>query len=151
MAELFVMCPDCGLNAKLAPGEPQIKDEEGLCKHRQNPMACPDPRPHPRCHAPKKSGLAGPWRARPGSDEVKGGPGRWVTWGVGGDRDRALLRRGPKENSTASAALSRSAIILWCGAKRRQGASIVSAAWDEAADDGLNEMRDRSGCPITYD
>jgi hypothetical protein len=41
MAELFVMCPDCGLNAKLAPGEPPIKDEEGLCKHRQNPMACP--------------------------------------------------------------------------------------------------------------
>jgi hypothetical protein len=41
MAELFVMCPECGLNAKLAPGEPQINDEEGLCKHRQNPMACP--------------------------------------------------------------------------------------------------------------
>jgi hypothetical protein len=30
---------------------------------------------------------------------------------------------------------------VWC--KRRQGASIVSAAWDDAADDGLNEMRDR--------
>jgi hypothetical protein len=41
MAELFVMCPECGLSAKFAPGEPQIKDEEGLCKHRQNPMACP--------------------------------------------------------------------------------------------------------------
>ena len=41
MAELFVMCPECGLNAKLAPGEPQIKDDEGLCKHRQNPVSCP--------------------------------------------------------------------------------------------------------------
>ena len=41
MAELFVMCPECGLSAKLTPGEPQIKDEAGLCKHRQNSMVCP--------------------------------------------------------------------------------------------------------------
>jgi hypothetical protein len=41
MAELFVMCPECGLNAKLAPGEPKIKDHQGLCKHRRSPMACP--------------------------------------------------------------------------------------------------------------
>ena len=90
------------------------------------PDGMSDPRPHPRCDAPKKSGLAGPWRARPGSDEMKGGPDRWVTWGVGGDRDRALLRRGPKENSTASAALSRSAIILWCGEKRASGLARAS-------------------------
>jgi hypothetical protein len=41
MAELFVMCPECGLNAKLIVGDQQIKDEAGLCKHRQTPSACP--------------------------------------------------------------------------------------------------------------
>jgi hypothetical protein len=41
MAEMFVMCPDCGLNAKIAPGDLRVSDDEGLCQHRQNPMACP--------------------------------------------------------------------------------------------------------------
>ena len=40
------------------------------------------------------------------------GPDRGYTGGVGGDRDRALLRRGPEENAAASAALRRPAIIL---------------------------------------
>ena len=41
MAELFVMCPECGLNAKLAPGAPKIGDNEGQCLHGRDPMACP--------------------------------------------------------------------------------------------------------------
>jgi hypothetical protein len=40
MPELFVMCPQCGLNVKLAPGTPQIN--EGQCSHKQDDLiACP--------------------------------------------------------------------------------------------------------------
>ena len=44
----------------------------------------------------------------------EGGPDRGVTTGrVGGDRDRALLRRGPEENASASACVTAAAIMLW--------------------------------------
>ena len=39
MTDLFVMCPECGLRTKLA--SQQVTDEEGKCKHRQNPVNCP--------------------------------------------------------------------------------------------------------------
>ena len=41
MAELFVACPECGLREKLTDSEQQITDDEGSCKHRQNPMNYP--------------------------------------------------------------------------------------------------------------
>jgi hypothetical protein len=41
MAEMFVMCPECGLRAKLTRGDAQIVDAEGRCKHRNNPANCP--------------------------------------------------------------------------------------------------------------
>jgi len=34
MAELIVMCPECGLNAKMAPGALKIRDDEKECLHR---------------------------------------------------------------------------------------------------------------------
>ena len=56
---------------------------------------------------PSTSRLAGFWRAW-----LRGGPDRWITRGVGDDRDHALSGWG--RAFPASAALSRSAIILWC-------------------------------------
>ena len=33
---MFVMCPECGLRAKLTRSDAQIADAEGKCKHRNN-------------------------------------------------------------------------------------------------------------------
>lgn len=41
MADLFVMCPDCGLRARVTDRETNAIDGDGKCKHRQNPLACP--------------------------------------------------------------------------------------------------------------
>jgi hypothetical protein len=41
MAETFVMCPDCGLQAQLSRGDDPIPDPKGKCKHKQNPATCP--------------------------------------------------------------------------------------------------------------
>jgi hypothetical protein len=41
MAQMFVMCPECGLRAELTHGKQQIADPKGTCKHRQSPMSCP--------------------------------------------------------------------------------------------------------------
>jgi hypothetical protein len=41
MAEMFVMCPECGLRAKLTRNDAQIVGAEGKCNHRDNPISCP--------------------------------------------------------------------------------------------------------------
>ena len=46
MAELIVTCPECGLQAKVLPGEDQVVgDSRGKCRHRKNPLNCPSLRP----------------------------------------------------------------------------------------------------------
>jgi hypothetical protein len=46
MAELVVKCPECGLKAKVLPGEDQmVADSRGKCRHRKNPLNCPSLRP----------------------------------------------------------------------------------------------------------
>ena len=42
MAELFVMCPECKLHAKLRTSSQEVLDPEARCKHRQNPNNCPN-------------------------------------------------------------------------------------------------------------
>ena len=41
MADMFVMCPACGLRAKLTRSDARIVDAEGKCKQRTNPVNCP--------------------------------------------------------------------------------------------------------------
>jgi hypothetical protein len=41
MADLFVMCPDCGMSVKLAQGDQHISYDKGKCRHRQSPIGCP--------------------------------------------------------------------------------------------------------------
>jgi hypothetical protein len=41
MADLFVMCPDCGLRARLTHNQSKIIESDGKCDHRQSPMNCP--------------------------------------------------------------------------------------------------------------
>jgi hypothetical protein len=41
MADMFVMCPECGLRAKLTRSDARIVGAEGKCKHRTNPANCP--------------------------------------------------------------------------------------------------------------
>jgi hypothetical protein len=41
MADMFVMCPECGLRAKLTRSDARIVDAEGKCKQRTNPGNCP--------------------------------------------------------------------------------------------------------------
>jgi hypothetical protein len=46
MVEVLVVCPDCGLYAKVfADSEQPIIDDEAECKHRQDPTNCPMLRP----------------------------------------------------------------------------------------------------------
>jgi hypothetical protein len=40
MAEMFVMCPECGLRAKLTRSDAKIVDAEGKCAHRNNLAHC---------------------------------------------------------------------------------------------------------------
>jgi putative tryptophan/tyrosine transport system substrate-binding protein len=63
--------------------------------------------------------------------------------GCGGRSGPCSLEEGAKRelDSIRRVKPIRNYPLVW--RERRQGASIVSAAWDEAADDGLNEMRDR--------
>ena len=42
MAEVFVVCPECGLRAKVTNSGQKIIGDERKCKHRQNPMNCPE-------------------------------------------------------------------------------------------------------------
>jgi hypothetical protein len=53
--------------------------------------------------------------ARPNSQGMlmRGGPDRWYTGVWGSNRDGALLRWGPKENTSGSAQASATAIMLW--------------------------------------
>jgi hypothetical protein len=45
MAEI-ITCPECGLQAKVLPGEDQVVgDSRGKCHHRKNPLNCPSLRP----------------------------------------------------------------------------------------------------------
>jgi hypothetical protein len=41
MADMFVMCPECGLRAKLTRSDARVVDAEGECKHWINPANCP--------------------------------------------------------------------------------------------------------------
>ena len=41
MVEMFVMCPECGLRAKLTRSDVQIVDADGKCRHRNDPAHCP--------------------------------------------------------------------------------------------------------------
>jgi hypothetical protein len=41
MADLFVMCPDCGIRAKVIGATAKIVASPAKCKHRQNPLNCP--------------------------------------------------------------------------------------------------------------
>ena len=41
MADLFVMCPDCGLSARLRGSDVKVVGQKGKCAHRKNPLACP--------------------------------------------------------------------------------------------------------------
>ncbi len=41
MAELFLMCPDCGLRAKLTDNTAKVLPGGAKCRHRQNPLKCP--------------------------------------------------------------------------------------------------------------
>jgi len=41
MADLFVMCPECGPSTRLIDGKPKIVEGDAKCKHRQNPLSCP--------------------------------------------------------------------------------------------------------------
>ncbi len=45
MAEVFVVCPDCGLRVKVTHSGQKITGDERKCKHRQDPMNCPELRP----------------------------------------------------------------------------------------------------------
>jgi hypothetical protein len=41
MAEI-ITCPECGLQAKVLPGEDQVVGaSRGKCRHRTNPLNCP--------------------------------------------------------------------------------------------------------------
>ena len=42
MVELFVMCPECRLHARLRNSWQEVADPEGKCKHRQNAGSCPN-------------------------------------------------------------------------------------------------------------
>jgi hypothetical protein len=41
MGDVIVMCPGCGLYAKVAGNRATIISGDGKCKHRQNPLNCP--------------------------------------------------------------------------------------------------------------
>jgi hypothetical protein len=41
MADLLVMCPECGLYAKVTLNRATIGTGQAKCKHRQNPANCP--------------------------------------------------------------------------------------------------------------
>ena len=41
MCDVFVMCPDCRVCARLANSEAKIIDRGAKCEHRQNPVNCP--------------------------------------------------------------------------------------------------------------
>jgi hypothetical protein len=41
MADLLVMCPECGLYAKVTVNRATIGTGQAKCKHRQNPANCP--------------------------------------------------------------------------------------------------------------
>jgi hypothetical protein len=42
MEEVIVMCSECGVQAKVLLREDQISDSQGICRHRQNPLNCPN-------------------------------------------------------------------------------------------------------------
>jgi hypothetical protein len=41
MADVLVMCPGCGLYAKVTADRATIVTAQPKCKHRQNPANCP--------------------------------------------------------------------------------------------------------------
>jgi hypothetical protein len=41
MADVLVMCPGCGLYAKVAGNRATINTGQAKCKHRQSPANCP--------------------------------------------------------------------------------------------------------------
>lgn len=41
VADLFVMCPGCGLRAKVADNTAKVIPSDAKCKHRQNALNCP--------------------------------------------------------------------------------------------------------------
>ena len=41
MAELFVMCPTCGLRGTLVHSRQELLDPEGRCKQTRAPAKCP--------------------------------------------------------------------------------------------------------------
>jgi hypothetical protein len=42
----IIVCPECGLEAKVLPGEDQVVGESrGKCRHRTKPLNCPSLRP----------------------------------------------------------------------------------------------------------
>jgi hypothetical protein len=41
VADLFVMCPDCGVRAKLSRNQTKFVNGDAKCEHRQNPVKCP--------------------------------------------------------------------------------------------------------------
>jgi hypothetical protein len=42
----IIVCPECGLEAKVLPAEDQVVGESrGKCRHRKNPLNCPSLRP----------------------------------------------------------------------------------------------------------
>jgi hypothetical protein len=77
---------------------------------------------------------------------MKGGPDRWVTWGVGAIGTVLSLGGGPKENPVASAHERPSAIILWCGARWATTASLSS---DEVRDRNRRVSFRTDGCAAT--
>ena len=45
MAELFVMCPECGLRGTLTHSKQEFDDPESKCTHQAEPAECPRFRP----------------------------------------------------------------------------------------------------------
>jgi hypothetical protein len=41
MGDVIVMCPGCGLHAKVTGNQATISAGQAKCKHRQNPANCP--------------------------------------------------------------------------------------------------------------
>ena len=41
MAQLFVICPECGLRGEVAHDDEPFEDPASKCKHHLNPTECP--------------------------------------------------------------------------------------------------------------
>ena len=41
MAQLFVICPECGLRGEVAHSDEELDDPAGKCQHHLKPAKCP--------------------------------------------------------------------------------------------------------------